>query len=263
MREERRLYIYSTVYNNANRVEASLASISKLNPKAIFVVDNFSTDGTYEKLRKHKSVRVFRVRCKRGRGRDIALHELLKDARSNDLVMNVDLDMIYKSPYIKSVKEYIGRVKDNEMYCDIGSLSTAKTNKDLGWMDLNANEDTERIARAIGAGIKAYRIRSGENTIDYVENEPVEGVREARYETNAIRKYMRFLTHLVDSARGSGYTFKEFYGHYRRKSRMAHLGYRLAYAIACAEGLYRYHEGMSNNDYVEKNLIRLYRKSEK
>lgn len=74
------LRIYGTVYNNADLAEKCLESISGLRQYRIYAVDNFSTDGTYNILKRHKEVRIKRLKCSRGKGRDVALSMLLKEA---------------------------------------------------------------------------------------------------------------------------------------------------------------------------------------
>jgi len=64
--------IYATVYNNAYIVEQSITSLIKALPNfeenyELVIVDNFSTDGTWEKLQKlkrpHPNIRLYRYRC--------------------------------------------------------------------------------------------------------------------------------------------------------------------------------------------------------
>lgn len=66
------LYIYGTIYNNINRVLLSLESLQQIKYKKIFIVDNFSNDGTYEALKDNRSnynLEVIQIKCNRGRGR--------------------------------------------------------------------------------------------------------------------------------------------------------------------------------------------------
>ena len=66
------LFIYGTVYNSRNRILQSLDSVMKINiEKRIFIIDNYSTDGTYEILRdngdKYNLV-VKQEKCTKGEG---------------------------------------------------------------------------------------------------------------------------------------------------------------------------------------------------
>jgi len=49
------LYIYGTVYNSRKRVLQSLNSIIGIKiEKSVYIVDNYSSDGTFELLRKNQ-----------------------------------------------------------------------------------------------------------------------------------------------------------------------------------------------------------------
>ena len=58
------LYIYGTVLNNRNRIERNIKGISQLTDKKIVVVDNYSTDGTYEYLRSLPNIDVIQISFK-------------------------------------------------------------------------------------------------------------------------------------------------------------------------------------------------------
>ena len=95
---EPELSIYATVYNNRNWIKSSMESIVDKNPFfkkwELVITDNFSTDGTYEFLQKYESkypnIKVYREKCTRGKGRQIALEHT-----SGKIVTYVDLDTIY------------------------------------------------------------------------------------------------------------------------------------------------------------------------
>ncbi|MEM3846191.1 MAG: glycosyltransferase [Candidatus Parvarchaeota archaeon] len=93
------LYIYGTVYNNANRVKQSMGSMMKINvEKSIYIIDNYSTDGTYEILKelskKYPNIYIKREKCSRGKGRQLAIEIGKNKADDNDLFMTFDLDTI-------------------------------------------------------------------------------------------------------------------------------------------------------------------------
>ena len=66
------LFIYGTIYNNANMIQKCLESIKNVNYSQIFIVDNYSTDGTYQFLENNKDtyrLTLTRLKCNRGIGR--------------------------------------------------------------------------------------------------------------------------------------------------------------------------------------------------
>ena len=95
--------IYGTVYNNVKYIKGCLGSLIQALPDfddhyELVVVDNCSTDGTFEILKKftkeHKNTKVIRYKCKRGRGRDIALKNT-----SGDYVFYIDFDCIFEKEF--------------------------------------------------------------------------------------------------------------------------------------------------------------------
>jgi len=98
----RKICVYGTVYNNASTVEESIKSVWKPEYE-IVVVDNYSTDGTWEKLlglRKEYNLRAYRYRCSRGLGRNIALHM----CSENSITAYFDLDTRYNYAYHKIIE---------------------------------------------------------------------------------------------------------------------------------------------------------------
>ena len=97
-----KIYIYGTVYNNRFRIDKVLDSLAKLEPYNLFVVDNYSNDGTWEYLKALKSRKInlflYRKHCTRGKGRDIALKYLYKVGKPNDN------DLIFLSILILFIK---------------------------------------------------------------------------------------------------------------------------------------------------------------
>jgi glycosyltransferase involved in cell wall biosynthesis len=73
----------STVYNNYNTIEHGILSLIKAVKRLdvryeIVVVDNFSSDGTYELLlrlrREIPTLKIIRKKCSRGSGRQLAFY---------------------------------------------------------------------------------------------------------------------------------------------------------------------------------------------
>jgi glycosyltransferase involved in cell wall biosynthesis len=97
-----RICIYGTVYNNVHSVEKSVESVWR--PEYdIVIVDNYSTDGTWEKLlglRKEFNIKLYRYRCSRGLGRHIALYKRPEDS----ITAWFDLDTIYNILFHKVIE---------------------------------------------------------------------------------------------------------------------------------------------------------------
>ncbi len=250
------LRIYSTVFNNADLAEKSLRSISKLKPYKIYVVDNYSTDGTYEILKKHKELAIVRLKCSRGKGRDVALQMLLKEAAPEDPVMYVDFDVIYKQDFVRILSKRISKIKDNEMYNLFNGLSTARTNLALPWYDLNSAEDWERMARAKNMGVKLILKRGDmKNFRSWVDNRENIGYnvkdRERRYVTSKFGLEIRVFRMLIDNERGkANKSFSDFYEMSKDKNMKSYLFFLTAYVLGHMLGIYSYDSRKSNKEYV-------------
>ncbi len=250
------LRIYGTVYDNADLAEKCLRSISKLKPYRLYVVDNYSTDKTYEILRRHKEVNIKRLKCSRGKGRDVALKMLLSEANPEDPVMYIDFDVIFEPGFIKILSKRIKQIKDNEMYNLFNGLSTAKTNRALPWRDLNSAEDWERLARAKSEGIRILTIRNDiKNIRKWVNNRENVGYkvsdRECRYVTNKLGLDIRVFKMLIDSERGRAHkSFHEFYEISANKNIKSYLLFLAAYVCGRTLGIYSYDDKRSNKEYV-------------
>ncbi len=252
-----------TSYKNSNRIAQCLKSLEALSPEGIYVTDNCSEDGTYEILVKHPKVVTFREKCRRGRGRDIALNAILKVAKPEDCILQVDPDVIYMKAYVNFIKKKMKTIKDNVMYADMGSLSTAKTNIDLHWTPLNASEDTERFAHAIEKGITVhkFRVKNEEEWDKYWDGERLAGGnkkadREARYEVNQIGKYIRWFRHLVDDERGLAIkSFSGFYSMATSKSAFSYSVYLVSYIVAKVKGIYVHDPILDNGEIIRKRAV--------
>ena len=146
------IYVYGTVFNSADTIDRCIRSLNRLKVKAIYVTDNFSTDGTYEKLKRYKKITVIQKKCSRGEGREIAKIEMLKHCQSYDLVLTADFDTELTSSainYVKSKK----KLDNNNIFYAIGYLGTAHTHSKVKWHDLMNGDDTEFIAQAINKKI--------------------------------------------------------------------------------------------------------------
>jgi len=98
--------IYGTVYNSVNTVLNTIESVFEPEFSAIVVVDSYSTDGTYEKLKqieKEFNLTILRFESSRGIGRGIAL----KHCPDNSITAHIDLDVTYTPAFRKIVKSGI------------------------------------------------------------------------------------------------------------------------------------------------------------
>jgi len=179
--------IYGTVYNNVNTVEKSIASVWRPEYDLV-VVDNFSTDGTWEKLlalRKEYNLKIYRYHCSRGLGRNIALHRCPR----NSVTTWFDLDTIYTPAFHKAIEYCV----ETEQIIHIGPLIAKREYiiKKGGWRDLNYAEDIELISR-IGFNVHIPIIAGFNEQASFMP-----GLRERRY-----GKLKRFIKSSLDATRG-------------------------------------------------------------
>ena len=196
--------IYATVYNNAYIVEQSVRSLIQALPDfdenyELVVVDNFSTDGTWEKLQKlkkqHRNIRLYRHKCSRGLGRDIALK-----LTEGDYVMYVDLDVLFKPEFGKIVEKIRRCCSSGELWNFGFSVRETMLHHIGGWKDLNFGEDWELVYRAIRNKVALKLIL----TYSFMENVRIapSGYAEMRYVRGRLEYYMRRLRNLRDTVIG-------------------------------------------------------------
>lgn len=170
------LYLYGTVYNNRNRVLECINSLNKINTqKKFLIVDNYSTDGTYETLKNFQEIEIIRVKCSRGKGRQLAM-ELARDRASlNDMFMTFDLDTVYSYRFVKAVEWGMSNIDHRTVF--ISNLCYYDVNFTIPWKDLNNGEDWERMANFCYTGYNVLNVK-----FNYAENEEVGNKsRERRY----------------------------------------------------------------------------------
>lgn len=151
---------YTTVYNNAPYIEKSLHSTisvcSKLKKKygidsEIVVVDNYSDDGTYEKMVaiskeancKGINIAIYRVRCRRGLGRQIALTR----TKGNYLFFITDMDLVYERFLADVIAWYLMNDELRRSAFYLYLMPREYAIKVGGINDLNRTEDIEFAAR--------------------------------------------------------------------------------------------------------------------
>jgi len=197
------LYIYGTVYNSKNRVIQSLDSIMGINiKKSIYIVDNYSSDGTFELLHnnldKYNMV-VIQARCTRGWGRYLAIQKAEEKASPDDMFMFIDLDTRYNEEFARLVEYAYAHIDHKTVFLD-NHLCYYNVNHAVPWKDLTAAEDVEREARFINLG---YQLVYPSNKPALEENEAVTIDREKRY-AKGIEYYKRKSRSAMDVLRGVG-----------------------------------------------------------
>ncbi len=197
--------IYATVYNNAYVIEESIRSLARSIPLfaeryEVVVVDNYSTDGTWEILlklrREFPNIRVYRAKCSRGKGRDIALRLC-----RGDYVAYVDLDCVFGS----SFGEYIDKLS---RICVKGEVwiphAFAKRETMIeqvgGWRDLNYGEDWELFARVVESGAVLKRLCAYVEVLNVRTHKNKAG--ERRYSSSIASYISRRIKSVVDCVRG-------------------------------------------------------------
>lgn len=260
------LFIYGTVFNNAKTIKVCIESFSQLNPKTIFITDNFSTDGTYEILRSIPNTIITQKKCSHGFGRQIALEKVLEEASDEDFLMYVDFDTIYNKEYIILMKNVMEKLGKKEVFI-FGMLSRAQLNKAVPWRDLITSEDLERYAhfKFLGYNLvmdkrKFDIVYGGKGLINkYYQNDNSVGenfyARHKRYKTSTLSFSIRMFRALVDNERGAAFkSFGEFYNLSSSKSLFRHLLFMVAYATARVLGVYSYSKDKNNIEYLKENV---------
>lgn len=243
-----------TVYNSAGTIKVSLDSILKQfkgfnGGFEIVIVDNFSTDGTWELLKsyskRYKNIKIIQTKCSRGLGRAIAYNNSV-----GKYIISIDLDNIYEPIFRKLIE---GLIKTYRQYSLIGPIHfmDRRTMDKIGnWKDLLAAEDVELYARALSNGIKIYSIPA-----HIFQNELVKGNRENRYVGSRFRKFNRLIrlykvTESALKAQGAKY-FKDVI---RKTSLYEFLAKLVLLKIKILkQDVYRYSEKYINAIYITKN----------
>ena len=238
--------IYGTVFNNRKYLKSVIDSLKPLKPYKLYIVDNFSTDGSYEYLKKVKNAVVMRRRCSRGTGREIALRKLIKEGKSNDLTFIIDFDSCFKLNFYK----IINWSKNNLHHDDIISFAAICRlgfAKKLRWVNLNYGEDTEFVAHAynLSKGRKIYLADSDSlrsNAGRKITNSFATILRYA----NGYKAVKRAIRAIIESHRGIAY--KKWFG--EAKTPSLKLANMIGHFIAKYEGVYSYSNKYTNNEYI-------------
>ncbi len=143
-------------------VESILARIGKVDWEMV-VVDNFSTDGSYETLRSlSDSFPLFleRYHCTRGAGRQRAFEH-----SRGEYVVTFDLDTIYNDNWAKLLRWVLANRIDFGLSAAYSQFyPRAALLRVGGWRDLQYWEDVDLWTRLAGRGLyKTYPVICGEN----------------------------------------------------------------------------------------------------
>lgn len=228
--------IYGTVFNNVSTVQESVKSV--FDPSYnIVIVDNFSKDGTYEKLlelRKDYNLNVYRFRSSRGKGRAYALQQ----CPDNSVTAYFDLDTRYNENFHKAVKLALNGLL---LFGPILSYINVKEEilKRGNWRNLNYGEDIEFLSRQQISITFPLIIGSNEE----VRNNGLYIQRERRYS-----KFwrIRVLKNIIDLYRGLAITPKDLISIYPYTKKYGILLYTL-YIMSKIKGQYK---NADPNNYV-------------
>jgi hypothetical protein len=184
------------VFNNAETVEESVKSLF-MPEYEIVVVDSYSSDGTFEKLmkmRKDYNLRLFRLKCKRGAGRDLGLRK----CSDGSMTAYADFDVVYNEVFHRLMEQEPGGM----VTCS-GQVTYFQKKEEAvargGWSDLNASEDVEFLLRNGVRTALPAAIGRNQRTME----------RERRYARRGYQKYLRMVDKTVDRIRGDSLTINE------------------------------------------------------
>lgn len=205
------LYIYGTVYNNVNRINECIESLSKIDTeKQFLIIDNLSEDGTFEKLLNLKiDLKLKQIKCSRGKGRQLAMEIAKEYSTDEDLFMYFDGDTIYSKYFINIINQKIKVIKKNEVF--LNHMCYKNVNFKIEWKDLNNWEDLERNVHFLSEGFLIPRLNDVEFEKLY-DNEVLKYNREKRY-SHGFKYFQRRLKNQIDVfiAMGAKFTTDYFF----------------------------------------------------
>ena len=163
--EEPKYSICITHFNNAATVKKSLESIlDQIDDEfEVIVVDNKSTDGSYETLKEFESmgrIKLIQAKCSVGKGREMAF----ENSRGKYVIANMDIDDVFK-PRLRELLARYHAVAEGKLLwirstmeggfwgCGSTYIAPRSLITELGgWRDLQIAEDTELNSRAARRG---------------------------------------------------------------------------------------------------------------
>jgi len=212
--------VCATTFNNVGRLRLCLNSIIKAFEGLdyeLVIVDNFSTDGTYEILkeyaRQYHNIRVFRLKCSRGLGRQVAFKNSIGHS-----VVTIDTDTEYDGEKIRKIltmykEQKFGELVALKVWGSFGIYPKSLVEEVGGWNDYNIGEDHDFYARICKIGSLKFL------PINVEVNEPFEEwrkgplitlrfsiiVRERRY-SQGFKLISRILRNTIDEYCALGIT---------------------------------------------------------
>ena len=245
----RELKIYGTVFNNAEYIDACLNSLKPLGKLDLYVVDNYSTDRTVEKLfiwNKYFNMHIYEKKCTRGAGRQLALEYLKSESSPEDLAFYIDFDTVYSNKFVETILSASKTIKDNEL--SIAMLGTVRTQKLAEWKDLNVGEDWERMAHFVSKGVKILEIITPDGS--YGTNRNQNEARQYKRELFYSKSKIRLFKNLIDEHRGLAY--KKWRGMAKHSTSIT--ASYIVHLIALILGTYSYDKELDNRELVLKEV---------
>jgi len=142
-----------THFNNLATLEGSMGRIqSQIDSRfEVVVVDNFSTDGSADVLKKYAKegmIRLLQEKCSRGRGRQIAFD----NSRGEYVISGLDMDD-FLSPRLEEFVQLYHRLAEGYLIGSPATMGPASLIRELGgWRDVNWYEDWDLWRRAANRG---------------------------------------------------------------------------------------------------------------
>ncbi len=220
--------ICATIYNSAHIIEEAIEALARLdNEFEIVIIDNFSTDGTIEKLEKYEDrIRFTSFKCSRGLGKQRAM-----DLSTGDVIILTDLDVayeniselvkIYENSYSKKIVNFSPKTK----YCNAGIyIGKRKLFEYLGgFPDLNNSDDA--YFNKIAESFDLLEYASVEIKHKCLEIKGKFSGQESRYEKKIFKKLIRRIYSTRDILFVQEFTFYELMQWYQlRKARIVFYG---------------------------------------
>lgn len=195
MNSQLKYSVCATVYNSAQIIEEAIDPLLNLDENfEIVIVDNYSIDGTFEKLKNYEPrIKLYQRKCSRGLGKQVAIQ--LSTGKIIILISDFDVSYtnianlvdIHEKCYIDKVSTFIPDSKGCNAVLYIGKRDLFF--KIQGFPDLNNSDDLyfNRIAESLGLLIKV----PGEMLYKCLELRNLTSGQESRYESKKIKKFTR------------------------------------------------------------------------
>lgn len=221
--------ICATIYNSASLIDEAVGPLVSLNSEfEIVIVDNNSTDGTIEKLKKYGDrIKFTSLKCSRGFGRQRAM-----ELSSGDVIIHLtDLDVAYENidELVKifegSYAEKIVNFSPKTRYCNAGMYIGKRKFFELlgGFPDLNNSDDA--YFNKIAESFDLLEFASVDIKHKCLEIKGKNSGQESRYEKKIFKKLIRRIYSTRDILFVQEFAFYELMQWYHlRKARIVIYG---------------------------------------